>query len=213
VATGPVDRVLAGRSRLRASDADRERAIEALKVAFTEGRLSRDDLDVRVSRALLARTYADLAAATADMPARPGPAGAAPAPPGSAGTGPAGSAGTGPAGAAGAAGPGPGPGAEPGGPEVVGLEPGGARRAADWPPPALAAPARRQRANHWAFTCALGLATVALPVMMVAALHDRSQDLFCASIVLLMTYVMAMVVAAANVVAARFDDGGRRRAR
>jgi hypothetical protein len=46
--------------------------------------------------------------------------------------------------------------------------------------------------------------------MMVAALHDRSQDLFCASIVLLMTYVMAMVVAAANVVAARFDEGGRR---
>jgi hypothetical protein len=52
-----------------------------------------------------------------------------------------------------------------------------------------------------------------LPVMMVAALHDRSQDLFCASIVLLMAYVMAVVVAAANVVAARFDDGGMRRSR
>jgi hypothetical protein len=167
--------VLAGHSHLRASDGDREQAIEALKVAFTEGRLSRDDLDVRVSRALLARTYADLAAATADVPAGPAPArpGAGPARPG----------------------------------------PGGARRAADWPPPALAAPARRRRANPWAFTYALGLATVALPVMMVAALHDRSQDLFCASIVLLMTYVMAMVVAAANVVAARFDDGGRRRSR
>jgi hypothetical protein len=48
---------------------------------------------------------------------------------------------------------------------------------------------------------------------MVAALHDRSQDLFCASIVLLMAYVMALVVAAANVVAARFDDGGRQRSR
>ncbi|HET9966822.1 MAG TPA: hypothetical protein VFQ68_01225, partial [Streptosporangiaceae bacterium] len=86
----------------------------------------------------------------------------------------------------------------------------GARQPAGWPPPALAAPARRRPANHWAFTSALGLATVALPVMMVAALSDRSQDLFCASIVLLMTYVMAMMVAAANVVAARFDDGGRR---
>jgi hypothetical protein len=44
-------------------------------------------------------------------------------------------------------------------------------------------------------------------------LHERSQDLFCASIVLLMAYVMAMVIAGANVVAARFDDGGGRRSR
>jgi hypothetical protein len=108
---------------------------------------------------MLARTYAEVAAATADMPARPAPA---------------------------------------------------TRGPGGWPPPALAVPARRRPANHWAFTSALGLATVALPVMMVAALSDRSQDLFCASIVLLMTYVMAMMVAAANVVAARFDDSGRR---
>lgn len=150
-----VDPVAAARARLRASDADRERAIEALKAAFTGGRLTRDELDVRLDRALLARTYAEVAAATAGMPARPG-------------------------------------------------------QPAGWPPPTLAAPMRRRPANHWAFTSALGLATVALPVMMVAALSDRSQDLFCASIVLLMTYVMAMMVAAANVVAARFDDGGRR---
>jgi len=114
---------------------------------------------MRLDRALLARTYAEVAAATADMPARPAPA---------------------------------------------------TRGPGGWPPPALAVPARRRPANHWAFTSALGLATVALPVMMVAALSDRSQDLFCASIVLLMTYVMAMMVAAANVVAARFDDSGRR---
>ena len=164
-----VDPVAAARARLRASDADRERAIEALKAAFTGGRLTRDELDLRLDRAMLARTYAEVAAATADMPARPAPARPAPARPAPAGRGPAG-----------------------------------------WPPPALTAPARRRPANHWAFTSALGLATVALPVMMVAALSDRSQDLFCASIVLLMTYVMAMMVAAANVVAARFDDCGRR---
>ena len=166
----PVDPVAAARAHLRASDADREGAIEALKVAFTRGRLTRDELDMRLSRALGARTYAEVAAATADMPARPG-------------HGQAGS---------------------------VGRGAGGAGAPVGWPPPALALPRRRRRANHWAFTCALGLATVALPVMMVAAVHDRSQDLFCASIVLLMTYVMAMVVAAANVVAARFDDGGWR---
>ena len=167
-----VDPVAAARARLRASDADRERAIEALKAAFTRGRLTRDELDVRLDRAMLARTYAEVAAATADMPARPALARPEPARRGPGGT-------------------------------------GGEGRLAGWPPP-LTAPARRRPANHWAFTSALGLATVALPVMMVAALHDRSQDLFCASIVLLMTYVMAMMVAAANVVAARFDHGGRR---
>jgi len=167
-----VDPVAAARARLRASDADRERAVEALKAAFTRGRLSRDELDVRLDRALLARTYAEVAAATADLPASPALARPEPAR-------------RGPGGA------------------------GGAGPPTGWPPP-LAGPARRRPANHWAFTSALGLATVALPVMMVAALSDRSQDLFCASIVLLMTYVMAMMVAAANVVAARFDDGGRR---
>ena len=75
-----VDPVAAARARLRASDADRERAVEALKAAFAGGRLTRDELDMRLSRALLARTYAEVAAATADMPARPalaGPAGRA----------------------------------------------------------------------------------------------------------------------------------------
>ncbi|HEX5297771.1 MAG TPA: DUF1707 domain-containing protein [Streptosporangiaceae bacterium] len=172
-----VDPVAAARARLRASDADRERAVEAVKAEFAGGRLTRDELDMRLDRALRARTYAEVAAATAGMPARPALAGPGPATPGPARRGPGGA--------------------------------GGAGQPAGWPPPALAAPARRRPANHWAFTSALGLATVALPVMMVAALSDRSQDLFCASIVLLMTYVMAMMVAAANVVAARFDDGGR----
>jgi hypothetical protein len=43
--------------------------IEALKDAFADGRLARDELDARAGRALTARTYADLAALTADIPA------------------------------------------------------------------------------------------------------------------------------------------------
>jgi hypothetical protein len=37
----------AARGRLRASDADREQVIDVLKVAFTQGRLTKDDLDLR----------------------------------------------------------------------------------------------------------------------------------------------------------------------
>jgi uncharacterized membrane protein len=56
----------------------------------------------------------------------------------------------------------------------------------------------------------LGLATILLPVMMTAAIRERSQDLFCVSVVLLMAYVMAAVIAGANVVAARFEDDRQR---
>ena len=66
-----------GRGRLRASGADREQAIELLKVAFVQGRLTQDELDTRVGQALASRTYADLADLTGDIPA--GPAGAEPA--------------------------------------------------------------------------------------------------------------------------------------
>jgi Domain of unknown function (DUF1707) len=59
-----------GRGRLRASHADREQVIDALKTAFVQGRLDRDEFDLRVGRALASRTYADLAALTADIPAR-----------------------------------------------------------------------------------------------------------------------------------------------
>ena len=57
--------------RLRASHADREQVIEALKAAFVQGRLDRNEFDQRVGQALTSRTYADLAALTADIPARP----------------------------------------------------------------------------------------------------------------------------------------------
>ena len=70
---GPGDEIAAGaggRDCLRASRADREQVIEALKAAFVQGRLDRDEFDQRVGQALTSRTYADLAALTADIPAR-----------------------------------------------------------------------------------------------------------------------------------------------
>jgi len=68
---GPGDEMAAGaagRRPMRASHADREQVIEALKVAFVHGRLTRDELDARAGRALAARTCAELAALTADIP-------------------------------------------------------------------------------------------------------------------------------------------------
>ena len=58
-----------GHDRLRASHADRERVIDKLKAAFVQGRLAKDEFDLRVSQALASRTYAELAAVTADLPA------------------------------------------------------------------------------------------------------------------------------------------------
>jgi len=54
---------------LRASRADRERVIDLLKAAFVQGRLDRDEFDARIGQALAARTYGELAAVTADIPA------------------------------------------------------------------------------------------------------------------------------------------------
>jgi Domain of unknown function (DUF1707) len=69
--TGPEEGAPAGRDRLRASHADREQVIDAVKTAFADGRLDKDELDARVGQALAARTYADLATVTADIPAVP----------------------------------------------------------------------------------------------------------------------------------------------
>jgi hypothetical protein len=60
---------VAGRDRLRAGHADREQVIETLKTAFVDGRLTKSELAARTGGALAARTYADLAALTADIPA------------------------------------------------------------------------------------------------------------------------------------------------
>jgi hypothetical protein len=57
--------------KVRASDADREHAIDVLKAAFAEGRLTKDEHLARVERAYGSRTQADLAALSADLP--PGP--------------------------------------------------------------------------------------------------------------------------------------------
>jgi len=67
--TGPQDPAAADGDRIRAGHADREQVIEALKDAFVHGRLTKDELDLRVSQALASRTYTELAALTADIPA------------------------------------------------------------------------------------------------------------------------------------------------
>jgi hypothetical protein len=53
---------------LRASDADRERAVQTLGRHTAAGRLSLDEYAERVDRALAARTHRDLAALIADLP-------------------------------------------------------------------------------------------------------------------------------------------------
>jgi hypothetical protein len=76
---GPGDEIAAGtggHSHLRASRADREQVIDVLKAAFVQERLTKDELDLRVGQALAPRTYAELAALTADLP--PAPSGAQP---------------------------------------------------------------------------------------------------------------------------------------
>lgn len=68
---------------LRASHADRDLLVEELRSATIEGRLELDEFEERVDRTLRARTYAELAAIVADLPAEPpAPARAsAPSPP------------------------------------------------------------------------------------------------------------------------------------
>jgi uncharacterized membrane protein len=54
---------------MRAASADRERAVDVLKAGFAEGRLTQDEYNERMNQAYAARTYAELAALTADLPA------------------------------------------------------------------------------------------------------------------------------------------------
>jgi hypothetical protein len=54
---------------LRASRADRKRVIDLLKAGFVQGRLDRDEFDARIGHALASRTYGELTAVTADIPA------------------------------------------------------------------------------------------------------------------------------------------------
>ena len=54
---------------MRAGDADRDRVMELLNVAFIEGRLSKDEYDDRLEDTFSARTIADLDRIAADLPA------------------------------------------------------------------------------------------------------------------------------------------------
>jgi hypothetical protein len=63
--------IAAGRGHLRASHADRDQMIDALKAAFVQGRLTKDEFDTRVAQALASRTYAELATVTIGIPAAP----------------------------------------------------------------------------------------------------------------------------------------------
>ena len=154
--TEPVGPEAAAWARLRTSDADRERAIEALKIAFVQGRLTKDELGTRAGLALVSRTYAELTAATANIPARPRPM---------------------------------------------------PRPMPDWPPPELPASSTARRpANHWGVKWALALATIALPAMLAGALVTGNRDLFSSTTVALMAYILALLVAVANGLAARIED-------
>jgi hypothetical protein len=69
--SGPADHGL-----MRVSDSDREQAAEVLREAAGQGRISFDELDERLEAAYAAKTYADLATVTRDLPQ----AGQAPSP-------------------------------------------------------------------------------------------------------------------------------------
>ena len=68
------------RASLRASDADREQFVEALRQHHAEGRLTAEELADRTERAYAARTFGDLDALAADLPQLRPPAPAAPRP-------------------------------------------------------------------------------------------------------------------------------------
>ena len=54
-----------------AADADRDRAIGVLQGGFAEGRLTKAEYDDRTARVYAARTYGELGALVADLPAGP----------------------------------------------------------------------------------------------------------------------------------------------
>ena len=54
--------------RIRVSDQDREQATVRLRDSFAQGRLTREELDERITAALNARTVGDLRRVTADLP-------------------------------------------------------------------------------------------------------------------------------------------------
>jgi Domain of unknown function (DUF1707) len=69
------------RPSMRAGHADRERTVDVLKAGFAEGRLTQDEYNERMSKAYESRTYGELSALIADLPAGPLPSVAATGPP------------------------------------------------------------------------------------------------------------------------------------
>jgi hypothetical protein len=70
---GPGDEITPGETgcgHLRTSHADREQVIGALKAAFVQGRLTKDEFDLWVGQTFAARTYGELAAVTPNLPPR-----------------------------------------------------------------------------------------------------------------------------------------------
>ena len=57
-----------GQGGLRASDADRERAAKVLRTGFAEGRLDKDEYDSLLGRVYTAKTHAELAMVTSQLP-------------------------------------------------------------------------------------------------------------------------------------------------
>jgi hypothetical protein len=80
------------RASLRASDADREQFVEALRQHHAEGRLTVEELTERTERAYAARTFGDLDALATDLPPLrpPAPSPAQPPPTGPPGMRPSG---------------------------------------------------------------------------------------------------------------------------
>lgn len=72
---------LPARAQQRVGYDEREATAERLRIAAGDGRLTLDELEVRLDAALAARTYADLEVVTADLPEVAGPPGLAPARP------------------------------------------------------------------------------------------------------------------------------------
>lgn len=58
---------------MRASHADRERAVDVLKAGFAEGRLPQSEYEQRITRAYQAQTYGELQVLVADLPQGPVP--------------------------------------------------------------------------------------------------------------------------------------------
>lgn len=56
---------------MRASHEDRDRVVDALRIASGDGRLSAEELDTRLESALSARTFGELVGLTADLPVAP----------------------------------------------------------------------------------------------------------------------------------------------